>query len=315
MRQQKGFLFLALMCIAALLASCGQGNGSADSPANEGSEEETTAVKVFDKGSIIRKEGPRLLITAYVQKNDAPYIDAFWFTVNEQTVVQNSEGQHVPLDNISVGAQVEAWHTGTVEESYPAQTAAAKIIVHEDTQEVPEGMVGQTEAVQAALQSQTGSTAASAVKSASLDAENGYWNVELVHHETVDQPVTVRIDARSGEPVPIPVAENEVFRLFSPQPGTETGPTFTVEGEARVFEAAFSWTLEDGHTILAEGHEMADEGAPAWGRFRFDVSYEQASQANMTLILFIHSAKDGSVQHRLIIPLKVPEERIDHTVE
>ncbi|WP_372814255.1 Gmad2 immunoglobulin-like domain-containing protein [Paenibacillus sp.] len=270
---------------------------------------------MVDKGSIIQKEGSRWLITAYVEKNGAPYIDAFWFTVNERTVLQNSGGRNVSPESMPVGAQVEAWHAGAVKESYPAQTVAAKIIMHDHTKEVPEGMIGQTDAVQAALQSQTGPTAAWAVKTASLDAENGYWNVELVQHETVDQPVTIQIDARSGQTVPIPVAANDAFRVFSPLPGTKVGPTFTVEGEARVFEAAFSWTLEDGHTILAEGHEMAEEGAPAWGRFHFDVSYEKASQPNMMLILYIHSAKDGGAGHELIVPLKVPEERINYTVE
>ncbi len=60
---------------------------------------------------------------------------------------------------------------------------------------------------------------------------------------------------------------------------------------------------------------MAEEGAPAWGRFHFDVSYEKASQPNMMLILYIHSAKDGGAGHELIVPLKVPEERINYTVE
>ena len=105
--------------------------------------------------------------------------------------------------------------------------------------------------------------------------------------------------------------ENESFRNISV---TKTGAgQYTVKGEARVFEAAFSWTLEDGHNILAEGHGMADQGAPAWGHFRFDVNYEQASQPNLTLILFVHSAKDGSVQQELIVPLQAPEDRIRYS--
>lgn len=310
MRKQNGILILALICIATLLASCGQGSSSGDSTEKQVTEKETPAVKIIDKGTIIQKEGNRWLITAYVEKNGAPYIDAFWFTVNEKTAYRNRGGQNVSPEKISVGAQVEAWHTGAVAESYPAQTVAAKIIVYDDIRKVPEDMIGQNGAVQAALHSRTGSTAAWALKKASFDAENGYWNVELVKHETADQPVTVRIDARSGQTLPIPVAENNAFRVYSPLPGTEAGPTFTVEGQARVFEAAFSWTLEDGHTILAQGHEMAEEGAPAWGHFRFDVSYKKASQPNMMLTLFIYSAKDGSVEHKLTIPLKAPKELV-----
>jgi len=309
MRKRKGFLLLVLLCMASLLAACGQDSSSADP------NEEITAVKLIDKGRLIQKEEDRWLITAYIEKEENAYIDAYWFTLTEQTVLKNSSGESMSPDTIPVGAQLEAWHSGEVRETYPAQTDAAKIVLFEDTQVVPDGMVSQSEAVHAALQSRSGSTSARAVKNAVLDAEKGYWNVELAEHETPDQLVIVPIDARTGKPVPVPVAENEAFRVFSPEPGTESGPSFTVEGEARVYEAAFSWTLEDGHKILAEGHEMAGMGAPEWGRFHFDITYEKASQSNITLILFVYSAKDGSIEHELVIPLKVPEELIQISAE
>ncbi|CAG7638786.1 Gmad2 immunoglobulin-like domain-containing protein [Paenibacillus allorhizosphaerae] len=315
MRHRKAFLILAMLCSMMLTASCQPGSRSTDSAANQTPSQKTTAVKALDKGNIVLKDGNRWLITAYVNKNGTSSIDAFWFTVNEQTELLSTGGQKIQPENMAIGAEVEAWHTGKVAESYPAQTVAAKIVMHDDTQAVPTGMIGQTKAVQQAMQSQTKPTAAKAVKSALLDADKGVWKIELVQHEAAEQPMTIQVDARSGQIIRTPVAENDAFRIFSPIPGTKAGPAFTVEGEARVFEAAFSWTLEDGHAILAEGHERADKGAPAWGRFRFDVNYEQASQPNMMLILFIHSAKDGSVEHELIIPLKVPEDRIHYSVE
>jgi len=210
---------------------------------------------------------------------------------------------------------VEAWHVGTVDTSYPAQSGAAKIIVQDDAQKVPEGMIGQSEAIKAALQAQTGPTAARALKNVSLQAEDGFWKIELVQYEAIDQPQILRVEARTGKMIPVPVAENDAFRVYSPVPGTKVNATFTVEGEARVFEAAFSWTLEDGHNILAEGHQMAEEGAPAWGRFRFEVSYKNASQANIMLILYVHSAKDGKAEKQLVIPLKVSEEQIKYITE
>lgn len=112
-----------------------------------------------------------------------------------------------------------------------------------------------------------------------------------------------------------PVAENDAFRVYTPRPDEELGPVFPVEGEARVFEAAFSWHLEDGHTILDEGHVTAEEGAPGWGRFQFEVSYKHASQPNMMLVLYVHSAKDGSIEKQLIIPLKVPKELIKYSTD
>src|SRR5690606_40271658 len=62
-----------------------------------------------------------------------------------------------------------------------------------------------------------------------------------------DEPLEVRVDGRTGEVFPVPVAENEAFRVFTPAPQTVLGNSFTVEGQARVFEAAFTWQLEDGH--------------------------------------------------------------------
>jgi hypothetical protein len=310
-RKRIWFLILASLCVASLLVSCNRGNDPVGTSGNQPYKEEDqiTAVKVFDDGMVIQKEENRLLITKYVNKDTGAYIDAYWLSLNEETVLQNSRGQNIPSEDIGIGAEVEAWHTGPVNESYPQQAAAAKIIVNESSLE-------QSKAVQAALRAvQEDSAAAWAVTTVSLDEENGYWNVELVNNEKMDQPSNVHVDVNSGQPIPVPVAENDVFRVFSPKPDTQAGPSFSVEGEARVFEAAFSWQLEDGHTILAEGHEMADEGAPAWGHFKFDVTYMQASQPNMSLILFVYSAKDGSVEHELIIPLKVPEEHINYNVE
>ncbi|SDD55350.1 Protein of unknown function [Paenibacillus sp. UNCCL117] len=313
MSKQKGLLIFVLFCLAALMVSCNQGSRPGDKTKGQPSEQKTTAVKAIDKGYVIQKEGNSWLVTAYMEKDGGPFIEAISFTVNEQTVLQDDSGEPVKPENVPAGTQVEAWHTGTVAESYPAQAVAAKMILKAPSEKAPEGMISQADALKIALQSRSGqTTGALAVKSAALDKEKAYWSVVLVSHEAVDRPVDIRIDARSGQVVPAPVAENDAFRVFSPEPGTEAGPGFKVEGEARVFEAAFSWTLEDGHHILAEGHETAKEGAPGWGRFSFDVSYEKASQPNMMLILFVHSAKDGSVQNQLIIPLKAPKERIQY---
>jgi hypothetical protein len=86
---------------------------------------------------------------------------------------------------------------------------------------------------------------------------------------------------------------------------TKTGAgEYQVTGEAQVFEAAFSWVVEDGHDELLEGHETTDAGAPAWGKFRFTVAPKKQNPNNrLHLILFEYSAKDGSRQYELPIPL------------
>jgi hypothetical protein len=78
-----------------------------------------------------------------------------------------------------------------------------------------------------------------------------------------------------------------------------------VQGQAQVFEASFSWVIEDGHNELKTGHQMTDAGAPAFGNFRFTIDLpEKRPEATLHLILFESSPKDGSRQHELIIPLQ-----------
>ena len=80
---------------------------------------------------------------------------------------------------------------------------------------------------------------------------------------------------------------------------------FQVTGIAQIFEASFSWVIEDGHNELQEGHEMTDAGAPEWGNFSFTVSVDKAREnSTLMIILYETSAMDGSRQYELPIPLK-----------
>lgn len=85
----------------------------------------------------------------------------------------------------------------------------------------------------------------------------------------------------------------------------QIGPhRFTIKGKAQVFEAAFSWVVEDGHNELKKGFEMTDAGAPAWGNFQFTIEVEkERSNSTLMLILFESSPKDGSRQYELPIRL------------
>ncbi len=75
---------------------------------------------------------------------------------------------------------------------------------------------------------------------------------------------------------------------------------FQVQGMGRIFEASFSWVVEDGHDELMGGHEMTDAGAPEWGKFKFTIHVrKERPNSTLTLILFENSAQDGSRQHEL----------------
>ena len=80
--------------------------------------------------------------------------------------------------------------------------------------------------------------------------------------------------------------------------------SFRIQGKGQIFEASFSWVVEDGHDELAKGFQMTDAGAPEWGNFQFTVNV-QKKRANSTLhlILYESSAKDGSRQYALPVLL------------
>jgi hypothetical protein len=80
--------------------------------------------------------------------------------------------------------------------------------------------------------------------------------------------------------------------------------TFLVRGKAQVFEAAFSWVVEDGHEEIKKGFQMTDAGAPEWGKFEFTITIQKKrTNSTLTLILFESSPKDGSRQYELPITL------------
>jgi len=79
---------------------------------------------------------------------------------------------------------------------------------------------------------------------------------------------------------------------------------YIVSGTAQIFEASFSWIVEDGHNEIKKGYEMTDAGAPEWGNFSFEFFVEkERPNSTLMLILFESSAKDGSRQHELPIAL------------
>jgi hypothetical protein len=97
------------------------------------------------------------------------------------------------------------------------------------------------------------------------------------------------------------VFSNERFRNVTVRKDADS---YEISGEAQVFEAAFSWSVEDGHNELASGHAMTNAGAPEWGNFNFTVDIaEQRENSTLTLVIFESSAKDGSRQHELPVTL------------
>ncbi|SDX95917.1 Gmad2 immunoglobulin-like domain-containing protein [Paenibacillus sp. CF384] len=124
------------------------------------------------------------------------------------------------------------------------------------------------------------------------------------------EATTITSDGRSESPKV--AASNEAFKVYEPAEGTVVGKSFKVKGQARVFEAAFRYSFEDGHNVLAEGNVTADQGAPEWGDFEFNVTLTRApTSPTGVLTIYESSAKDGSHIHKLSLAYKFEDGLVD----
>ena len=108
-----------------------------------------------------------------------------------------------------------------------------------------------------------------------------------------------------NQDVPKPVAKlysNERFKeVLVEKIGNDS---FLIQGKGQIFEASFSWVVEDGHEELKKGFQTTDAGAPEWGRFNFTIrAAKKRANSTLILILFESSPKDGSRQHELPLVL------------
>ena len=120
--------------------------------------------------------------------------------------------------------------------------------------------------------------------------------------EIVTTRDSVPPEKAAAPPTTVKKYANERFRNVTVE--HVNGGEFRVKSEGQIFEASFSWVVEDGHNELKQGHEMTDDGAPEWGRFDFTLDVaKHRENSTLTLILFEVSAQDGHRQHELPIVL------------
>lgn len=304
MRQKLMLTIISVLSVIIIATGCVTGTAN-----NEQAQSDEVQL-AFERGTIvsINDNGDRWLVTQYDERDGTSRIGAISFRIGDDTVFENADGKRLAASDFYVGQQVKAWTTGAIAESFPEQANAAKFeLLPPDLTTTP---ITKVKAIQLALQSDS-SAITYAVKQVAFNEATGAWVVDLVDIMKRERISTFYIDAETGDVVREAVAENEVFRIFTPVPQEEAPQVFVVTGEARVFEASFEWMLEDGHNILASGTATADQGAPEWGQFEFEVSYDTASNPTLSLIFHVTSAKDGGIEHQLIIPLKAPEGLIE----
>ena len=117
----------------------------------------------------------------------------------------------------------------------------------------------------------------------------------------LDTSYTVSDDVKKPEPQP-KVYANKRFKDVTVEKVGEN--KFRIRGKGQIFEAAFSWVIEDGHEELKKGYEMTDAGAPEWGNFDFTVgAYKKRPNSTLHIVIYEVSAKDGSRQYELPIRL------------
>jgi hypothetical protein len=118
---------------------------------------------------------------------------------------------------------------------------------------------------------------------------------------TLSNPTRIVVDI--GGPTQTLTDRIAVYQL---RPGTVAGE-LQITGAARVFEASVSWRLKDqSGRELASGHFLASLGSSAvWGTFDARIAIPASLTGPATLELFEASARDGTPQGLVQIPLGV----------
>jgi hypothetical protein len=77
----------------------------------------------------------------------------------------------------------------------------------------------------------------------------------------------------------------------------------TVTGQACVFEAQFSWELQQGSTVVKSGNTTASIACPDYGTYT--ITLGSLPSGSYTIRLYDLSMKDGSVLYETRVPFIV----------
>ncbi|MBE3590756.1 MAG: protease complex subunit PrcB family protein [Firmicutes bacterium] len=91
--------------------------------------------------------------------------------------------------------------------------------------------------------------------------------------------------------------------VTSPRPGDALAGTLKLRGRARAFEGVVQLALEDGHRVLLR-KTLQGEGAPAWMSLDGDFTYDAPSNEHGMLMVYVDSARDGSKQDVVMVPVR-----------
>lgn len=113
----------------------------------------------------------------------------------------------------------------------------------------------------------------------------------------------------SGKITPTRSAEEANIKVFAPRANDTVGRTFTITGEARVFENTFQIRVTNDQTkeVLFDKTEQTDaKDTGEFGNFQRDLNLAQStlrSDDKLILEVFQYSAKDGAEIDKVTVPL------------
>lgn len=135
----------------------------------------------------------------------------------------------------------------------------------------------------------------------------------LFSRETVPAPV-VPVDEVTGVP-----AQEELANIIIARPvaGDTVGFPLIITGQARVFENVFHYRVrDDAGVALVEGYALAD--APdmgIFGPFTLSLNYDEPTTSTGVVEVFSYSARDGSEENLVSIPVTFSSDVITEEVD
>lgn len=128
--------------------------------------------------------------------------------------------------------------------------------------------------------------------------------VEVVKTKSSNSEMAVKL-IEIPEGSKLAVSKN--FIVLTPLEGEKVSSPLTIKGKARVFEATFRISIEDGHNRLADKTITASQGAPGWGDFDLSLPFETPTSPNGTIILSYENMENGEIIEELLLPVKFQE--------
>ncbi|RFB14969.1 hypothetical protein DZB84_13745 [Bacillus sp. HNG] len=126
------------------------------------------------------------------------------------------------------------------------------------------------------------------------------------NEETTQEEESVDETEQNKESDVAPDSEEKVYqnKTFKDVKVSETDNQIIITGKAQVFEGVFDYAVYDGEDKLLEDHYQT-VGAPSWGDFEIKIDKTTVAQPKneVRIELFVYSAKDGSKENILNIPL------------